>query len=412
MSAALCEHVPGHAKGLLAIGAAALLGSAYGVMMRVVKHYGPFGIMSLRGLAQAAAMISVLLVVWRPRLFWERLRGMDRLALLAALGMAGQSFAVSTALLMTTVSNVMFVINTGPAFCVIGDVLLVGESVPLRTKLMVLACLGGVTTVIVGARSEGGSLAGCFVALINPLCWMVYWAIQRRRAQGREVAAAGEMWLVLIVAQLMLSFVSFVVCAGTGELARGVEFSASDEGRGVAADLVFIFFFGACFTPIVQILFSLGPRFIPTSEVACVKITETVWGPLWIYLFDGETPSRLGVVGGSFIVCAVVWHSLLALRAQRAKPSVAAAFAGKSDVEGDFGPGRPVVLDAVALDDIVLDDKDDAQDAAAGGSAAQHFGRGGTAAAGRAAGAASAGGSGAKRGSSSRGCCRLFFVHV
>jgi len=82
----------------------------------------------------------------------------------------------------------------------------------------------------------------------------------------------------------------------------------------LAADLGWFFLDGAIRSPAYGVLASLAPRYIPTAEVACVKITEAVWAPIWIYFLEGEVPTDLGIIGGAMIFFSVLSHSALTLR--------------------------------------------------------------------------------------------------
>lgn len=308
--------VSDQARGLAIIGVAAPLGSFFGLFMRLLEHYGPFGVLALRGSCQVVFFLCVLL---RTRGFGlgRDIHAMGRLGALAVLGMAGQNFGISVAMLMTTVSNVFFCISTAPAFCIIGDAIFLKERVPCRTWLMVIACLTGVTIILVGSYSSGGSVAGCLVALINPISWATFWGIQRHRSKTDEKRVKAELPLVLLCAQVLLVSLGTVVGIASGSLADGID--DAQKRSVVLLDIFMIVFFGAIYLPFVQFLMSLAPRYIPTAQVACVKITETIWGPLWVFLFKGEKPDNYTIIGGAVIFCAVLGNSLAILRDSASK---------------------------------------------------------------------------------------------
>ena len=46
--------------------------------------------------------------------------------------------------------------------------------------------------------------------------------------------------------------------------------------------------------------------------------TETITGPLWVYLYDGEIPNGAAYVGGTIIITAVVGHSFATMKGGKA----------------------------------------------------------------------------------------------
>ena len=46
--------------------------------------------------------------------------------------------------------------------------------------------------------------------------------------------------------------------------------------------------------------------------------TETITGPLWVYLYDGEIPNGAAYVGGAIIITAVVGHSFATMKGSKA----------------------------------------------------------------------------------------------
>lgn len=299
--------VPDQAKGLGIISAAAFSGSAFGLLMRWLEHYGAFGVIALRGSVQVVAFSCYLLATRRNRCLIDAM-SLDRLGGLAALAMAGQSLGISVAMLMTTVSNVFFCINIAPAICIVSDVVFLKERVARRTQVMVISCLIGVSIILGGSYQSGGSFVGCLIALVNPLSWTAYWGIQRHRSKESLEKVKTQLPVILLWAQLLLSILGYIVSLATGSIADG--YDNAHKRDAIIGDVVLFAFFGGIMLPCVQYLFSLAPRYISTAQVACIKITEVFWGSMWIFVFKGEVPECYTLLGGSFIFCAIFGHSL------------------------------------------------------------------------------------------------------
>ena len=70
-----------------------------------------------------------------------------------------------------------------------------------------------------------------------------------------------------------------------------------------------------------EVLLTLGARRLPAAETALLSLTETVLGPIWVWLAIDETPSLLTLAGGLIVMIAVVGHALLGLRERGTPPA-------------------------------------------------------------------------------------------
>jgi len=54
---------------------------------------------------------------------------------------------------------------------------------------------------------------------------------------------------------------------------------------------------------------TIGSRSTPSVVVGLLMLTETLFGPLWVWLFINETPPLSVFIGGFIILSAVVLKS-------------------------------------------------------------------------------------------------------
>ena len=71
-------------------------------------------------------------------------------------------------------------------------------------------------------------------------------------------------------------------------------------------DLVLLIALGAFQMGLGLLLFTVGARLIPASEVAMITLLEVVLGPLWVWVFLSEKPDTATLVGGAIVIAAVV----------------------------------------------------------------------------------------------------------
>lgn len=65
------------------------------------------------------------------------------------------------------------------------------------------------------------------------------------------------------------------------------------------------------------IFYTLGSRSLPSAELTLLSLAEVLLGPLWVWLFLGETATANTLVGGTVLLAAIVGN---ALSGKRRKP--------------------------------------------------------------------------------------------
>ena len=82
-------------------------------------------------------------------------------------------------------------------------------------------------------------------------------------------------------------------------------------------DLVFLVLLGVGQMGLGLVLFTMGARLIPASEVALITLLEVVLGPFWAWVAASEIPAVLTIVGGAVVVVAVLLQTTAAPTADR-----------------------------------------------------------------------------------------------
>ncbi|TNF49572.1 MAG: EamA/RhaT family transporter, partial [Deltaproteobacteria bacterium] len=52
----------------------------------------------------------------------------------------------------------------------------------------------------------------------------------------------------------------------------------------------------------------MGPRFLPAPEVSLILLTETILGPIWVWLALNEVPQATTLVAGALIISTLAVH--------------------------------------------------------------------------------------------------------
>jgi hypothetical protein len=71
---------------------------------------------------------------------------------------------------------------------------------------------------------------------------------------------------------------------------------------------------GIIILPISFVLLTIGPSLISAPEVSLYMLTETIVGPIWVFLAGFGAPRRHTLIGGGIMIFALGIHSLFALQ--------------------------------------------------------------------------------------------------
>jgi DME family drug/metabolite transporter len=273
---------------------AGLLWSFGGVTVRLADHADGWQYMIYRALGQIAAMV-----------LWSRVRGRSSgfgdfarsgPLLWAASGLAATSaITYVIALKMTLVANVMLLSATSPLWTALFAALLLRERIGKATVLAIAIGAAGIAIMVQGDFGPG-DLIGNALAVVTALCFAFY-SICLRVAGGRdrEPVVLGFALMALLGAVL-------------GTLAQGHSLVVP------AGDMLAGLVHGFLFMGIGMVLFVRSAPVVPAAEMTILAQTETIFGPLWVWLAFGEAPLRTTLMGGGLILVAILLKAVTGVR--------------------------------------------------------------------------------------------------
>lgn len=62
------------------------------------------------------------------------------------------------------------------------------------------------------------------------------------------------------------------------------------------------------------ILYTLGSKTVPAAELTLLSLAEVLLGPLWVWLFLGETITAYTLIGGTILLAAIAGNALSGAR--------------------------------------------------------------------------------------------------
>ena len=202
------------------------------------------------------------------------------------IGFAAYVFSMYT----TTVANTNFIITTETIFLAVFGYFFLKEKIDLITFIAIILGMSGVLLIVGSSLSiqTNEQFIGNIVAFIMPISFAILVIVIRKYPNVDMVPSqftagiAAALIGFFIADQLTMSFKDIILASLAGIFQIGFGF----------------------------ILITVGSRTTPAAVVGVLMLTESVFGPLWAWLFINEIPPLTVLIGGAVIISAILFQSL------------------------------------------------------------------------------------------------------
>jgi len=205
--------------------------------------------------------------------------------LVLSVGFAAYVFSMYT----TTVANTNFIITTETIFLAVFGYFFLKEKINLITFISIILGMSGVLLIVGSSLSIQSSeqFLGNIVAFVMPVSFAILVMIVRKYPNVDMVPA---------------QFTAGIAAAVIGFLIAG-KLSISPH------DLFLAFLAGFFQIGFGFILITIGSQTTPAAVVGVLMLTESVFGPLWAWLFINELPPISVLIGGGIIIFSILLQS-------------------------------------------------------------------------------------------------------
>jgi len=205
--------------------------------------------------------------------------------LFLSVGFAAYVFSMYT----TTVANTNFIITTETIFLAIFGYFFLKEKINLITFISIILGMSGVLLIVGSSLSiqSNEQFLGNVVAFIMPISFAILVIIIRKYPNVDMVPSQ-------LTAGIAAAIIGFLIA---GKL------SISPH------DLFLAFLAGFFQIGFGFILITTGSQTTPAAVVGVLMLTESVFGPLWAWLFINEEPPISVLIGGGIIICSILLQS-------------------------------------------------------------------------------------------------------
>lgn len=207
---------------------------------------------------------------------------------LTALCLALTCICFFAAIKLTSVSNVIFIYATSPIFAGIWGRIFLKEKFKKADFILIPTTIFGITLLLIEGISFDSYL-GNFLSLLTAIFYSLY--ALGMKIQNEENPLHSVQLAHLICFLLLLPFV------------YGTTVNLTDS----LIILLLAVFSGA----ISFIIFVEAIKYVSTLESLLIPSVETVLTPFWVFLFLGEIPSLLAIIGGIIVISSISIKSYL-----------------------------------------------------------------------------------------------------
>ena len=187
----------------------------------------------------------------------------------------------------TTVANTLFLLSTAPFFSIFLSYFLLGEKIRLKDLCASLIALVGVFIISLGSQVSNNTLAtslgdlfGIGIAIFTALVLTI-----ARHGSSKLVIRSNAIGMY-VVALFVLPFVK--------------NFSVEQE------TILYLLILCLICVPIGSLLILTGPKYISASEVSLIILLQVIIAPILAWLILKEYPGLSSLVGGIFVISALL----------------------------------------------------------------------------------------------------------
>ena len=256
-----------------------------GFIVKSFENASVWQILFLRSLFFLLALSIFLLITYKGKTL-KVIKDSGYPAAIGGLVMSFSFISFVVAMSSTTVANVVFIISTQSMFLALFGYFYLKEKVSLTGFISITLAMTGII-IMVGDSISSGSLFGNLVALAIPINFSILVMIIRKNTNLDMVPAIFYSGIFSCIYGLFLS--------------ESFSFSNHDIFMG--------FLLGVPQLALGFICITIGSRSTASATIGLLMLTETLFGPIWVWLFLNEIPPLSVFIGGVVIIIAIIIKS-------------------------------------------------------------------------------------------------------
>lgn len=280
--------------GLFLVFMAGVLWSTVGLGIRLIEDALVWQILLYRSFSLSLLLAAVITLRSRGR-FWQTVRATGWAGVIGGLALILAYAGGIYSLQKTSVANALLLFATAPFMAAVLGRIVLGERVRIGTWVAILVAIFGIA-VMFADKTGAGALIGSLAAIGSAFGFAVF-TVALRWGKTTEMLPA-----------VLLSGIFGVILMGAICLTLGLSLTISANDTAISLSMG-LFQVGAGL-----VLYTLGSKALPAAELTLLSMAEVLLGPVWVWLFLGETATVYTLIGGLILLLAIAGNALTARR--------------------------------------------------------------------------------------------------
>ena len=195
------------------------------------------------------------------------------------------------ALLSTSAANALLLFACAPIFTAILSPILLKEAISIKTLLSIFIAFLGVF-IMIWNDFGGGNWKGNMSAVISAIGFSLFTINLRLNKHLQMLPSVFSSGIIASCVALLIILLA-------------------DYSFGlISKDFIIIFILGVFQVGGGLVLYTLGSRYVPATQLTMLMLGEVFLGPVWVWIFIGEEVLLNTILGGSMICFAVIYNAM------------------------------------------------------------------------------------------------------
>ena len=254
-----------------------------------------------RGLLMGGTLMVLWLIFAARRLRQDIRVALSPVGLLLIGVFTVDAITFAIGITMTSATVMLTALATMPIFTVLFSIPMLGEKPSIQTWLTVLFCGIGIVIVVtsgheaIGAPTGSPIIGGC-LGIFTAAGLGFAMVLKRRYPELPTMLSTGMANMMTVgVAWVLLGNVVPVLPAETHQMLA-------------------LLTMGILVLPMAFFALMVAPRYTSATTVGLIMLTESIMGPLWVWIGTGERPSIMMVAGSIIVISSLSFYFLYADR--------------------------------------------------------------------------------------------------
>ena len=235
-----------------------------------------------RGFFMGVIMLFVWLIKGEKDVIPKAKKELFMILVIALISGVGTSLFVFS-VKYTVAANTVVFLATSSFFGAVFSYLILKEKIKKATAVAIAFSFFGVVIIFGNSFGIGGNLLGDFFGIL----------------------LAVFMGLQLTLLRKFKSFSHYFIISASGFFLMFIMYFIADDVFDISLKSLFWLFLMGLMQVVAMFLIYGSTKFISSAEVGVFSTIETIFAPIWLWLFIGEIPPSLTLVGGIFVVSAI-----------------------------------------------------------------------------------------------------------